>query len=146
MSSHYDLFIKCDLKEGVPDRVVDGLRYLTDPEFELSQPVETEGIWASYWKDWDRFLISEPKFETFSDFRKEERFRFTIPPNKERIPAYRYSLMYYGHRILDDGWVEEHLPFLYWLAQYVVEDFMGYYKEQLSKHPTLIYAKDFMPK
>lgn len=146
MSLRYDLFIKCDLKEDVPERVADGIRYLTDPNFILSQPVETDGIWASYWEDWGKFLISEPKLETFSDFRKEELFQLIIPPDKERQPVYRYSLMYYGHRISGDGWVEEHLLFLAWLAQYVAEDFMGYYKEALEKEPTILYAKDFMPK
>jgi hypothetical protein len=142
MGSHFDVVISCDLREDTPEEVINIIRFLTDSDYELvKKPIvvveHSNGIWEGSFDS--HFLAPDPKHEVISSFQK--MWRTYIPSENDR-KVYRYSLQYSGRNIHDDFWAECHIPFIYWLASYVYEDFIGYMRETTNSVLDLIYVHD----
>jgi hypothetical protein len=111
MSLYFDFVICCDLREDAPEEVVDALRYLTDPTFELKQKSPLIFTWVgrddgTLQKEnlWDmsgdnRFLASDPEHEVISSFQRKLR---TIIPLENNREVYNWSLQYCGRNLHDD--------------------------------------------
>lgn len=129
MSLYFDVVICCDLREGTPQEVVDTIRYLSDPTFELKQ--KSRSIYALFGLDTDtltddyRFLISNPEHEVIASFQRKLR---AVIPSENHREVYNWSLQYCGRNLLDDYAYECHFSLLYWLPQYV-DGLVGYYYE-----------------
>src|SRR5262249_45669858 len=68
--------------------------------------------------------------EVVSSFNRFHRLTIPLENNRE---VYRYSLQYCGRALHDDFFYEHHLPFVYYLAPYSYEHYIGYYVETTNK-------------
>ena len=144
MSLHFDLAITCDLREDAPPDCVALIQWLfTKPTEPLNQLqghcFDDEGRNFHEWFKYP-FLAPFPEDEAISIFQR--RYRYTTSAISGSRDVYRYALQYSARHILDDGFYEDHLNFVAWLATIAEEGFIGYYKEELSNHPKLLYVKD----
>ncbi len=142
MSNYFDVVISCDLREDAPEEVINIVRCLTDRDYELNdKPDMTYEDQGNIWEGFSdyHFLASNPEHETISNFQK--KWRTSIPSENDR-KVYRWCLQYSGRNIHDDFWAACHVPFIYWLAAYVFEDFIGYMKHTEGGEPDLIYVKN----
>jgi hypothetical protein len=141
---HFDLAITCDLREDTPTPCIEFIEWLfTPPSEPLNQPqghcFDNEGRNFYEWFDYP-FLYPLPDEEFISVFQK--RHRYTTSAISGSKDVYRYALQYSGRHILDDGFYEDYLNFVAWLATIAEEGFIGYYKEQLASHPRLLYVRE----
>ena len=142
MSNYYDVVISCDLREDTPEEAINIIRHLTDRDYVLTEKpkmaIENYGD-VGDWFFSDRFLAPDPENEVISNFQK---MLWLIIPTENNREVYRYSLQYSGRNIHDDFWAEHHIPFVYWLAPYVLGDFIGYMKYTEGGKPDLMYVKN----
>ncbi|MEP7294467.1 MAG: hypothetical protein ABI835_21940 [Chloroflexota bacterium] len=144
MSLHFDLVITCDLREDTPQDCVELIRWLfTLPSDPLNQPqghcFDEEGRNFHEWFNYP-FLAPFPEQEVISIFQK--RYRYTRSAISGGGDVYRYALQFSARRILDDGFYEDNLNFVGWLATVAEDGFIGHYKEELATVPKLLYARD----
>ena len=142
MSSYFDVVITCDLREDTPGEAINIIRSLTSHDFELTEtPNMAYEDYGNVWEEFSdhHFLAPDLEHETISNFQK--KWRTSIPAENDR-KVYRYCLQYSSRNIHDDFWAACHIPFLYWLAAYVYEDFIGYMKHTEGGKPDLIYVKN----
>ena len=86
------------------------------------------------------FLAPVPDEEIISLFQKH--YWYTRPSIEGGGDVYHYTLKFLARDILDDGFYDCYLLFLDWLASYIEDGFIGYYKEYYDEQPTLLYVKD----
>jgi hypothetical protein len=144
MSLYFDLVINCDLREDTPDDYIQSIRYWTDPNFVLDiKPViplyKIENLWNS--ASWhDRFLAPYPEYDVTVNFRRKLRHIVPLENNRE---VYRYVFQYAARWLHDDGFYEDHLTFVTWLATISLDGFMGYYCEtDPLGRITLLYSEN----
>lgn len=146
MSEYFDVIITCHLPEDTPEEVINIIRCLTDRAFELKEKPNIRNeyfgdLWEVFWDE--HFLAPDPEKMSLSNFRKLPWL--SIPTENDRV-VYRYSLQYSGRYIHDDVWRENHYPFVFWLASYVMDDFIGYMKYSEGGKPDLIFIEDGKPR
>jgi hypothetical protein len=130
MSLYFDLVINCDLREDTPEDYIQAIRYWTDPNFALDvKPkiafYKEDNLWdREFWHE--RFLAPDPEHEITVNFRRKLRYMIPMENNRE---VYRYVFQYVARWLHDDGFYEEHLTFVAWLATISQNGFMGYYCE-----------------
>ncbi|MAU13829.1 MAG: hypothetical protein CL607_28690 [Anaerolineaceae bacterium] len=149
MSMRYDLVINCDLREDVSEDAIEAIRYLIDPNYELKKTPYLPYKDPRYpdigdmWKYFEpyRFLVPDPQHDIISNFRRIHRTTIPMENNRE---VYRYRLQYCGSMLHDDYFAQSHMPFIYWLANVVYGDFIGYYTETQigSRKVHLLHVKD----
>ena len=140
MSLYFDGALFCDLKSDVPQQVIDTLQYMTRSEdYSFDSPPDHEFFKD---KDWRRFLEIQPNYScapglVYSEFRKAHRYE------QDNVLVYYYTFSF--RRCMHDD-VEFNISlwsFLNWLARYSdTEGFIGYYREEFTLHPTLMYFKN----
>jgi hypothetical protein len=140
MSLHFDLVIVCDLREDTPEPCVEYIQWLfTRPSDSAPKPqFDCPNEYGLTFDD--PFLYPLPTEEVISVFQK--KYRYTRSPNAGGGDVYRYAIQFSARDILDDGFYEDHLNFVAWLATLAEEGFIGYYKEELAFKPELLYVKN----
>jgi len=144
MSSHFSLVIMCDLREDTPSSCIEMIEWLsnstsdpaTKPDFNC---LEGDNELMSGNFDFP-FLATLPEEEVVSSFQKHLRYR--MPVAQGGADVYHYALQFSARDILDDGFYDCYLLFLDWLASYIEDGFIGYYKEYFDDQPTLLYVKN----
>ncbi len=129
MSLYFDMVINCDLREDTPDDVIEIIRSLTQTGYRLGFTPQMDvpgkgNVWFQF--DDYHFLAPLPEQDVISNFRRVHRLTILDEGNRE---VYQFRLQYCASWIHDDFWAHHHIPFVYWLAQYSCEGFIGYYIE-----------------
>ena len=147
MGLYYEIWVSCFLKSNMPEQAVETLKYMTrDEDYEFDSP-------PNHWffemadADWKNILRNcrddGDDYWSFPGpgyliFRKEPRYG----QGDRLVEAYVFNLRCFGKG--------SHLGILYirhgflpWLAQYSESDtFVGYWREEFTRDPTLIYFLD----
>ncbi len=144
MSDYFDVVICCDLREDTPEEAIDAIRCLTNCNYQPKEKPDLVDKDYGYGNIWDgfydhHFLAPDPERENISSFQRMWR---TAMPAENNRDVYRYCLQYSGRNIHDDFWREHHIPFVYWLASYVFEDFIGYMKYSEGGAIHLMHVKN----
>jgi len=136
MSLHFDFAIACDLKPDTPQQILDTLSYMTRvEEYAFSSPPSHPFFEGDSWRD---ILLakSEQTYlpgDLISSFRKA--YRYEIGNEKH----YRYNICFRCF-LTDDAFYGTWLLLAEWLLLHSETDgYVGYYREEFSFHPTLIY-------
>ncbi len=131
MSLHFDMVINCDLREDTPEDIIEAIRCLTQKDYApLPNPnliltdYNHRNAWNSFY-DY-HFLAPEPQHDIISNFRRVHRLTIPLENNRE---VHRYRLQFCGSWLHDDFFYSHHMPFVYWLASIVYEDYIGYFCE-----------------
>ena len=140
MSLYFDGAIFCDLRIDAPQQVIDTLHYMTRTEdYVFDSPPQHEFFNS---EGWQSFLQIHPNYScapglVYSEFRKAYRY------TQNKVDVSYYTLSF--RRCMHDD-VEFYIlwwAFLDWLARYTnTEGFGGYYREEFTLHPPLIYFKE----
>ena len=137
MSQYFEFQLAFNLKEDVPEDVIEAFQYLTNPDAPLPKHLPDD--------DWFRtenprligFASTEPNCgENVCSFRRVYRY------SKMETDHYQFTFHF---RCLwhDDGFYHDWWRLAPWLAKYAdAHGFVGYYRKEYSPMPTLLYFKD----
>lgn len=136
MSLYFDLAIITSLDAKVPKSFIDVIHYLFNPEFNLETTPELLYEDSDFWPLFEghHFLAHDPARDVISSFRR-------ISLVDQQVEIIYYTIQFAGRHIHDDTFLFKHMPFLYWLATFAEEGFIGYMKEKYTQ-PKLLYVKD----
>ncbi|MEO8397205.1 MAG: hypothetical protein ABI700_29690 [Chloroflexota bacterium] len=144
MSDHYDLVIVCDLLEAAPLACIEMIEWLTNPASDPATKPDFDCLSGN-----DAALNGNFHFSFLAPLASEQiislfqnRYRYTMSAVEGGANVYGYTLQFSGRNILDDGFYDCYLLFLYWLASISEDGFVGYYIEEFDARPTLLYVKD----
>jgi hypothetical protein len=138
MSLHFDLTIALDLKPDTPERVIDTLAYMTRVEdYTFDNPPQHEFFEDNYWR---KMLRAAPE-DTYVPGRLYHSFHKAYRFHQGGESHYRYTLGFRCY-LLDDVFYEACWRLLEWPSPHSeTEGYVGYFREELALHPTLIYFK-----
>ncbi len=143
MSLYFDGFFACDLKPGVPQNVIDVLKYMTRKEdYEFSSVPNHKFFETDGWRDFLRITAESQQYAVapglvFSDLQLHEHYS---QENRQNVLGYTLSFRRTMHDDVE-CYVHWH-DFLAWIVQYSDTDgFIGYLREQYSFIPQLFYFK-----
>lgn len=129
MSLYFDLFINCDLREDIPDELIDVIKSFITPDVNLeAKPTLTIPKYGSIWNKIPdiQFLAPDPAHGVKSIFGQ----RYILSASEENNrDIYRYHLQYEGLVLHDDYFYAYHIPFVYWLATISHDKYLGYFIE-----------------
>jgi len=140
MSLYFDGFFACDLKADIPQQVIDTLLYLTRKADYPFTDVPKHEFFQT--EEWDDFLLPPDEFRVAPGWIGSEFKKMTRALPHDQMETY-YTISF--RRTMHDD-VEFYIHwwhFLYWIAPYShTEGYVGYYREEYSLHPVLIYIKN----
>jgi enamine deaminase RidA (YjgF/YER057c/UK114 family) len=140
MSTHFDLFIACDLKLDTPQQVIDTLKYMTRSEdYTFENPPSHPFFEYEGWEN--RLTGNMYRFpgESFATLRSA--YRYSLPTIKGSGDVYFYT---YSFRLetLDDSLIV-YIEFLSWLALYSeTSGYIGYWISDGIRDLTPIYFRN----
>jgi len=139
MSLHFDFAIACDLKPDTPQQILDTLSYMTRAEeYAFSSPPNHPFFEGDSWRDILRAKSEQTYLpgDLIGSFRKAHRYEV----GSEKLHWYTICFRCY---LIDDVFYEMWWLLAEWLLLHSeTEGYVGYYREEYSSHPTLIYFKD----
>jgi hypothetical protein len=138
MSLYFDGAIFCDLKSDVPQQVIDTLQYMARVEdYTFDSPPDHDFFKVDGWRDWLRTKVACAPGFVGCEFRKVYRY------TQQNVDYYRYTLSFRRCMHDDVAFYVLWWLFLPWLAPYSeTTGYVGYYREEYTLHPTLIYFKN----
>ncbi|MBI1255882.1 MAG: hypothetical protein GC204_00280 [Chloroflexi bacterium] len=140
MSVFFDLVIMCDLREDTPEACIRLIQWLADP---ASDPATRPPFDCSHAYDPGlNALFNYPFLAQQADEEVASRFQNRFRHNTEAGEVYRYRLQFSQRNIMDDDFDQALMPFVDWLTGIAEDGFIGYYRNEDSLRPTLLYVKD----
>src|SRR5258706_7504208 len=142
MSTPFCFAIACDLKEDVPEQVLETLKYMTRTrDYEFDNPPNAPFFEDEHWRDF--FLhIGEGFYfpgEAGSWLRQVYRYTRPVSQGGGDVFLYTFSLRYSGK---DDS-ITTCFEFLDWLAPYsATQGFVGYWIYEYGLNPWILYIQD----
>ena len=140
MGDRYDFELTVNLKEDVPDDVVNMVSFLFLPNQEPPTLAPDEPFFGYDWRKYPFVswaTSADPHAgDAICSFRKVYRF------TQKEIDRYQHTLhLRFSDKL--EGIFEIGLSFAMWIAKWSDQnECVGYYKGQYSRHPTLLYIHD----
>jgi hypothetical protein len=140
MSLHFEFTLTLDLKPETPQQVIDTLAYMTrSEEYEFSDPPSHP--WFESDDEWRETLQADPE-ATHLPGNQWTVFRQAYRYTQHGVDQYRWTLSF-RREMLDDEFYEDWWQLADWLARWSeTQGFVGYYREEFNRSPTLIYFLD----
>jgi hypothetical protein len=135
MSAHYDFLLICDLKSDTPKQVIEGLRFMMNPEYEMKSPPTDEHFLREIWKG-----LLEINNEWVNRIPGDGFVSLRLVPDydAENADKLRYTFTF-RNQIHGDG-LSEYVNIAEWLRQYSeTRGYVGYFRSQYSEYPYLMY-------
>lgn len=140
MGTRYDFDLTVNLKEDVPDEIVEVVEFLLIPDKQPPAHVPDDPLFSGQWQEY-RFAnwvhSCEPNAgETICALRNVHRY------TQRGVDHYQYTLQlrFAGklETVVDSG-----IAFAMWIAKRSDQDgCVGYYRAADARHPTLLYFHD----
>ncbi len=136
MSLHYDFALACDLKPDAGAPVLAALTYITRPSADDAVPCPDLPDSDTFtWRD--LFRVEDTRMPGALRRFFGEAYRYTR--HDQDVARYTLDVRTF---VIDDM-LGEYLAFADWLAPYSASaGFVGYFREELTAHPVLLYFED----